>query len=112
MELVLVSIWLFVFFFGSVILLQAAEFGFRIGDKTLCACGDILKASFKMMIKLIFMLFSITFSKANIYRLHRHAIRPFLTVKHTAIPYAYNSKLVRSVSREPVVIEHPPQKTK
>ena len=112
MELVLVSIWLFVFFFGSVILLQASEFGFRIGDKALCACGDLLKASFKMIIKLICMLFSITFSKANVYRLHRHVIRPFLTVKHTAIPYAPSSKLVRSVSREPVTIEHPPQKTK
>jgi len=112
MELIVILMCGFVFFFGSAILLQAAEFSFLIGDKAMCACGELLKASFKMMIRLICMLFSITFSKANIYRLHRHAIRPFLTVKHTVLPYAPNSKLVRSVSREPVVIEHPPQRTK
>jgi len=112
MEFILILMCFFVFFFGSVILLQAAEFGFLIGDKVLYVCGELVKSLFLMTLKMIGKLFSITFSKANLYRMHRVTIQPFLTVKHTAIPYAPNRKLVRSVNREPVIIEHPPQKTK
>ena len=112
MELIVILMCLFVFFFGSVILLQAAEFGFILGDKALCACGELVKWLSITALKMIGKLFSITFSKANLYRMHRVTIQPFLTVKHAAIPYAPNSKLVRSVNREPVIIEHPPQKTK
>ena len=66
MELIVILMCGFVFFFGSAILLQAAEFGFLIGDKAMCACGELLKASFKMMIKLICVLFSIKIGRAHV----------------------------------------------
>jgi hypothetical protein len=112
MELILLMMCAFVFFFGSAIMIQVMEFSFLIGDKVLCACGQLAKWLSITALKMIGKLFSITFSKANLYRMHRVTIQPFLTVKHVAIPYAPNSKLGRSVNREPVIIEHPPQQTK
>lgn len=94
--------------------MQAFEFSFRIGDKALCACGELIKWSFKMIFKMMYSIlkfvFGFLYRKSNLYKLYDRVSTPFLTVNRTAISYAPNSKLVRSVNREPVVIEHPQQK--
>ena len=56
MELVMLCIALFVFFFGSVVALQTLEFGFRVGDKALESSGKLVKLIFKGAFNLIYCL--------------------------------------------------------
>ena len=113
MELLMVCVALFVFFFGSVIAMQAIEFGFRVGDKALEASVTLVKRPFKIAFKLIRFA-----GKYLIKRLMKNkskdvVIKPVFTVTLLELQQMCNNHLIQSGKRQPVLIEHPPpQQTK
>ena len=112
MELIMLCIALFVFFFGSVIAMQAIEFGFRVGDKALEASGKLVKLPFKIAFKLICIA-----GKHLIKRLMKNkpqevTIKPIVAVTPLELQHLRNNNLLQSGKRQPVLIEHPPQLTK
>ena len=112
MELIMLCIALFVFFFGSVIAMQAIEFGFRVGDRTLEASGKLVKLPFMIAFKLICFA-----GKHLIKRLMKNkpqevTIKPIFAVTPLELQHMRNNNLLQSGKRQPVLIEHPPQQTK
>lgn len=107
MELLMLCVALFLFFFGSVIAMRTMEFGFRVGDKALQSSGKIVKLPFKIAFKLICFL-----GKYLIKRLMKNTpqevtIKPIFDVTPLELQQMRNNNRLQSGKREAVLIEYP-----
>jgi hypothetical protein len=108
----MVCVALFVFFFGSVIAMQAIEFGFRVGDKALEASGTLAKLPFKIAFKLIRFAGKYLIKRLMKNKPEEVVIKPVFAVTPLELQQMRNNNLLQSGKRQPVLIEHPPQQTK
>lgn len=112
MELIMLLVALFVFFFGSVAALKLMDFGLLVGDKALNASGALMKLPFKLAFKLIVLISKVVIRKYMTRKTEEIQIRPIFAVTPLELQQMRNSNLLQSGKRPPVLIEHPPQKSK
>jgi hypothetical protein len=112
MELLMLFIALFVFFFGSVIALQVMEYGLRVGDKSLEAFGGLAKLPFKVALNLIRYSYKHFIKRMMKDKPQEITIKPIFAVTPLELQHMRNKNLIQSGKRQPVLIEHPPQQTK
>lgn len=112
MELIMLCVALFVFFFGSVVALKAIEFGLAVGDKALEASGKLTKLPFVLAFKLIRFAGKYLIKRLMKNKPEEVRIKPIFDVTPLELQHLRNNNLLRSGKRQPVLIEHPPQQTK
>lgn len=114
MELVLLFVALFVFFFGSALAASALNYGLSMGDKTVQSFGYIFKQVFLFAFKCLLMLCKLVFNKVMSNRRAQsmqtpYSVKPIYDVTPLDLQYMRNNKLHRPERRESVLIEYPPQ---
>lgn len=114
MELVLLFVALFVFFFGSALAASALNYGLNIGDKTVQSFGFILKKVFIFSFKCLWMICKLVLKKVMSNRQSQatqtpYSVKPIYDVTPLDLQYMRNNKLHRPERRESVLIEYPPQ---
>jgi hypothetical protein len=106
MELVMLFIAMFIFFFGSVIALRTFEAGLRLGDKSLQLCVWLLKIPFLVIFKLIKFVGMLLVKKLT----HKHPdlfmVKPIFVVTPLELQQFQQNKLVHSGKHQPVLIEY------
>lgn len=112
MDLVMLLVALFIFFFGSVIALRTFEAGLRLGDNSLKFCGWLLKIPFKVIFKIIMFAGKLLIRKMTQKQPEAIMVKPIFVVSPLELQQMQQNKLVHSGKRPPVLIEHPPQKSK
>jgi hypothetical protein len=111
MDLVMLVVALFIFFFGSVIALRTFEAGLRLGDNSLKLCGWLLKIPFKLIFKLTIFAAKLLVKKYSKQDSETILVKPLFVVTPLELQQMQQNKLVQSGRRPPVLIEHPPQKS-
>ncbi len=112
MELVMLFVAMFIFFFGSVIALRTFEAGLRLGDNSLKLCGWLLKIPFRIIFKIITFAGKLLVRKMTKQQTETILVKPIFVVTPLDLQHMQQNKLVHSGKRQPVLIEHPPQKSK
>lgn len=114
MELVMLLIALFVFFFGSALAASAFDYGLSMGDKTVKSFGYILKQVLFFAFKCLWIVCKFVFTKAMSHRRAQmaqaqYSVKPIYDVTPLDLQHMRNNKLLRPGRRESVLIEYPPQ---
>ncbi|MCG8611996.1 MAG: hypothetical protein MI864_15835 [Pseudomonadales bacterium] len=107
MELIMVCVAAFVFFFGSAIATRAMDFGFHVGDKAVEVSGTLAKLPFK----LIFFAGKYLIKRLMKNKPEEVVIKPFFAVTPLELQQMRNRNLLQSGKRQPIQIEHPPQQS-
>jgi hypothetical protein len=108
MELTMLFIALFAFFFGSVIVTKTFEYGLRLGDAALIGFGRLMLLPFRVGVKLI----KIGALKLISSRPTDVSVKPIISVTPLELQHIRNNRLRHSGSREPVLIEYTQQTSK
>lgn len=114
MKLLFVLAALFIFFFGSVIVMRATEYSFILCDKAVSGVGKTMMLSVKMTLKGIYLVVRSVFrlfGKTTIYRITRDRVSTALFFEQKAISESADARqrLYQSGNRPPVTIDIPPQ---
>lgn len=112
MELVLLFVALFVFFFGSALAASALNYGLSIGDKTVQSFGFILKHLLFFAFKCLWMVCKLVLNKVMSNRQSQstpYSVKPIYDVTPLDLQHLRNNKLHRPERRQSVLIEYPPQ---
>ena len=107
MELLLVFLALFVFFFGSAVAMKLIDFGIRVGDKTLESSGTLMKLPFVIAFK------GMCFAGNSLYNFvlrvkpKEYKVTPIISESTADVQFASFNNQLRSKNRQPVQIEYP-----
>ena len=110
MELIMLFIALFVFFFGSVLALRAAEFGFSLADKALEHSGALIKLPFMIAFKLISFVGKFLIKRLIKNRTDSYTLKPIFDVTPLELQQMHH-RLPQSEKPRPVLIENPSQRS-
>ena len=103
-ELILLFAAFFIFCFGSLILSEVFRFGFAVADKLLENSGRILRAPFKVVFKLMSLVFKFGFKKLKTNQ-DEYSVRP-IQITPLELQQMRNHQLRAGNKNVPVEIEY------